>query len=66
MRKCFFTVSWKKEPPFTVASLAMIAQGMPATMPMPVTTPAHGTSLPYSSQAASGDNSRNGDSGSIR
>ncbi len=39
-------VSAKKEPPFTVASLAMIMQGVSWTMPMPVTMPAAGTSPP--------------------
>ena len=41
-RTCFLTVSWKNEPPFTVASLAMIMQGVPAITPMPVTMPADG------------------------
>ncbi len=41
-----FTVSAKKEPPFTVASLAISMQARPATTPMPVTMPAPGTSAP--------------------
>ena len=38
----------KKAPAFTVASLAMIMHGMPATLPMPATAPAAGT-LPHCS-----------------
>jgi hypothetical protein len=36
----------KNEPPFTVASLAMIMQTTPRIVPMPLTIPAAGTALP--------------------
>ena len=41
-RRCFFTVSGKYVPPFTVASFATITQARPSTIPMPVTIPADG------------------------
>ncbi len=43
-RRCFFTVSGKYDPPFTVASFATIAHSRPSTTPMPVTIPALGAS----------------------
>ena len=43
-RRCFFTVSGKYEPPFTVASLATTMQWRPWMTPMPVTIPAEGAS----------------------
>jgi hypothetical protein len=52
-RRCFFTVSGKYVPPFTVASFATTTHSRPAMRPMPVTMPALGTSLSYSPQAAS-------------
>src|SRR5579863_1609562 len=63
-RRCFFTVSGKYVPPFTVASLAITTHSRPSTTPMPVTMPADGASSRYISQAASAENSRNGDRGS--
>ena len=41
-RRCFFTVSGKYEPPFTVASFATITHSRPSTTPIPVTMPALG------------------------
>ena len=51
-------------PPFTVASLHTTMHSMPAMRPMPVTSPADGTSPPYMSWAAKSPTSRNGDPGS--
>src|SRR6266508_1423843 len=65
-RRCFFTVSGKYEPPFTVASFATITHSVPDTRPMPVTIPADGASSSYMPNAASGDSSRNGVPGSRR
>ena len=58
-RRCFFTVSGKYEPPFTVASFATMTHCRPATTPMPVTIPALGASPSYISHAASAFSSRN-------
>src|SRR5574337_1238285 len=58
-RRCFFTVSGKYEPPFTVASFATMTHWRPSTTPTPVTIPALGASPSYSSQAASAFSSRN-------
>ena len=41
-RSTFLQVIGKNAPAFTVASLAMIMTRRPATVPMPVTTPADG------------------------
>ncbi len=41
-RSTFLLVIGKNAPAFTVASLAMTMTRRPATMPMPVTTPADG------------------------
>ncbi len=61
-RKLFFTVHGLLEPPRTVGSFATIMHSTPSTTPIPVTTLAPtGKSLPH---AASGLNSRNGESGS--
>src|SRR5262249_14718990 len=46
-RNTFLQVIGKKAPAFTVASLAMTMRRRPATVPMPVTTPADGA-LPHS------------------
>ncbi len=44
-RTCLRMVSLKNEPPFVVASLAMIMQITPRMVPIPVTRPAPGTAL---------------------
>src|SRR5262245_27081292 len=63
-RRCFFTVSGKYVPPFTVASFAITTHGRPCTGPIPVTMPAAGAALSYRSSAASGESSRNAAPGS--
>src|SRR6185312_12963072 len=60
-RRCFFTVTGKYVPPFTVASFATTTTSMPCTRPMPVTSPAPGAAPSYMPCAASGENSRNGE-----
>src|SRR3954468_17186425 len=63
-RRCFFTVSGKYEPPFTVASFATTTTWRPATTPIPVTIPALGASPSYTSHAARAFSSRKAVSGS--
>ncbi len=61
-RRAFRSVQGLLAPPRTVGSLAVITHSTPSMTPMPVTSPAPtGYSLP---QAASGESSRNGESGS--
>src|SRR5271165_4816941 len=64
-RRCFLTVSGKYVPPLTVASLATMMHSTPSTCPMPVTMPALGASPLYISHAASAENSRNAECGSM-
>ena len=63
-RRCFFTVSGKYVPPFTVASFATITHSRPSTTPIPVTIPADGACPSYSSHAARAFSSRNAVPGS--
>ena len=63
-RTCFLMLTGSSEPPFTVASFAMNIHGTPWITPMPVTMPAPGALLSYSSHPASVDSSTNGVSAS--
>jgi len=65
-RRCFFTVSGKYTPPFTVESFATIITSRPATRPIPVIMPAAGASESYMPCALSCQSSRKGEPGSSR